>query len=76
MSYETRLMDAIQRVAEVARDSIVANAQRDEKHGEPCVRVFSCDFEELRDALKGWRDAGEAMIRDLRGDAAPNAEKV
>lgn len=64
---EQELLNAIQRVAEAAReasDCAVPSETRDRRHGgAKSWLVTAEDMTAIRDALKGWTDAGHALIR-------------
>jgi hypothetical protein len=61
--YETKLMDAIQAVAEAARD-LSSEASYSPSQGVHLVSISG--MKELRQALKAWSAAGEEMVRAQR----------
>jgi hypothetical protein len=66
MDHETKLVDAIQRVAEAARE-LSDNAFRSTRN-EHWVAMDS-DMIALRDAIKAWSAAGEELVRSQRAAA-------
>jgi hypothetical protein len=60
--YETKLIDAIQRVAEAARELIDDAEPR--SGGYPGYIVNEQDVAAVREALAEWSAVGEAMLRE------------
>lgn len=60
---EKALVDAIQRVAEAARE-MVDDLEGGTRGGH--YRVAEGDIHSIREALKGWTEAGEALLKAAR----------